>query len=241
MTAKPPRFYFSLRSPYSWLAHRTLLRDYPEVAGAVEWIPFWEPDARSDAALQAGGDTFPYSAMSRAKHLYILQDVRRLATAADAAMQWPVDVDPVWEVPHLAYLLADDLGAGRAFVAAAYRARWERGENICDPAVVRDLADELGLPGDRLAAAVEDDELRARGVEVLRRVCRDGVFGVPFFVHRFTRFWGVDRLADFAAHLRSVGVTADDPADDPGGLPGLQPVTVGLGRSSDEGHAGGCG
>jgi hypothetical protein len=84
-----------------------------------------------------------------------------------------------------------------------------------------------------VAGASDDPELRARGVELLMDVCEDGAFGVPFFVHRFTRFWGVDRLPDFVAHVRSKLTPA-------AALPASSSA-VGVGRSSDEGHAGGCG
>src|SRR4030095_2728769 len=43
-TPRQPVFYFSLRSPYSWLAYRDLLDRYPDVAERVRWEPFWEPD-----------------------------------------------------------------------------------------------------------------------------------------------------------------------------------------------------
>ncbi|MFD3697137.1 hypothetical protein ACFWUZ_13460 [Streptomyces sp. NPDC058646] len=36
---RPPRFYFSLRSPYSWLAYRDLHERHPDVADVLEWRP----------------------------------------------------------------------------------------------------------------------------------------------------------------------------------------------------------
>ena len=231
--ARGPRFYFSLRSPYSWLAYHDLLRSYPDVAEVVEWTPFWEPDARNERALEERGEQFPYAAMSRAKHFYILQDVARLAAARGLELKWPVDREPVWEVPHLGYLVALRSGAGPEYIAAAYRARWEQGRDICSRETVGEIAAELGLNPAEVSGASEDPELRARGVELLLEVCKDGAFGVPFFVHRFTRFWGVDRLPDFVAHVRSKLAPA-------AALPAPSSA-VGLGRSSDEGHAGGCG
>ncbi|TQM84843.1 2-hydroxychromene-2-carboxylate isomerase [Saccharothrix saharensis] len=231
--ARGPRFYFSLRSPYSWLAHHDLLGLYPDVADAVEWAPFWEPDPRNERALAERGEQFPYAAMSRAKHFYILQDVARLAAARGLALEWPVDREPVWEIPHLGYLVASGSGLGREYVAAAYRARWEQGRDICSRETVGQIAAELGLNPAEVAGASDDPELRARGVELLMDVCEDGAFGVPFFVHRFTRFWGVDRLPDFVAHVRSKLTPA-------AALPASSSA-VGVGRSSDEGHAGGCG
>jgi 2-hydroxychromene-2-carboxylate isomerase len=231
---KRPRFYFSLRSPYSWLAYRELLDRYPAVADRVEWVPFWEPDDESTRLLTGLGGTFPYSTMSRAKALYILQDVKRLATERGRAFRWPVDRDPVWEIPHLGYLVAARAGLGREYVALAYRTRWEEGRNICDRSVVAEIGGALGLDPNEVAAASDDPDLRVDGARILLDICKDGVFGVPFFVHRFSRYWGLERLDAFVAHLLT-----DEPAEL--SMPERVGAAVGVGRSTDEGHAGGCG
>ncbi|MFC9386497.1 2-hydroxychromene-2-carboxylate isomerase [Streptomyces venezuelae] len=232
---RTPRFYFSLRSPYSWLAYRTLLDEYPDIAAAVEWRPFFEPDQLSEEMLTEAGGSFPYTPMSRAKHLYVLQDVGRLAKARGLRLTWPVDRAPVWEVPHLAYLVALREGRGPEYIAAAYRARWEEGRDICDPAVVADIATGIGIDARAAAGAADDPGLRREGLRLLHDIDRDGVFGVPFFVHGYSRFWGLDRLGDFVGHLRQRTAPA-------GRLPEPVGAAVGLGpRSVDDGHAGGCG
>lgn len=236
----PPRFYFSLRSPYSWLAYRDLLDRYGELAGRLEWRPFFEPDEQSAKALAEAGGSFPYVAMSRAKHLYILQDVRRLAGERGLRMAWPIDHEPCWEVPHLAYLAALDAGRGPEFIAASHRARWEEGRDICDRSVIAELAAELGLPGGRLASAADDRQLRARGVQALLAVDRDGVFGVPFFVDRYDKYWGVDRLPAFAAALDGAldGGSAAVRQQPAAALAEARPTAA---PGGDAGHAGGCG
>ncbi|MEU6479395.1 DsbA family protein [Streptomyces sp. NPDC047017] len=236
--AAPPRFYFSLRSPYSWLAYRDLLDRHPGLADRIEWRPFFEPDEHSAKALSEAGGGFSYVAMSRAKHLYILQDVRRLTRERGLEMTWPVDRDPVWEVPHLAFLAALDEGRGREFVDAAYRARWQQGRNICDRAVVGGLARELGLDAERLAGAPDDPGLRARGVQALLALDRDGVFGVPFFVDGYDKYWGTDRLDAFAAAVADRARRAGTP-EPPAGKPARAGDTPPPG--GDGGHAGGCG
>jgi 2-hydroxychromene-2-carboxylate isomerase len=239
-TPARPRWYFSLRSPYSYFAHAELTGRYPDVADALEWIPFWEPDPATLRLLDERRVTLAGVPMSRAKNLYVLQDARRLARARGLPLAWPVDRDPCWEVAHLGYLVADDAGLGRAYVAAVYRARWERGEDISDRAVVAAVAKELGLPGS-LADAADDPRLRERGVACLERSYRDGLFGVPFFAVGHDRYFGVDRLRWVVAQVRG--------GPPPGGpdlawLDGLVevPEPPELTRpGGDAGHAGGCG
>lgn len=232
MNRRPPRFYFSLRSPYSWLAHHDLFDRHPDLAERLTWAPFWEPDAGSSALLAEAGGEFPYRPMSRAKHLYVLQDVRRLAADRGLRVAWPIDRQPHWEVPHLGYLAAARLGAAAEYLAACYRARWQEGRDICDRATVAAVAKELGLPPAELSGAADDLGLRAEGTRALLEVHRDGVFGVPFFVHAGAKFWGVDRLEPFAATVR---------ADAPTGTARPGVVRPGTEPGFDDGHAGGCG
>ncbi|MBD0423381.1 DsbA family protein [Streptomyces sp. TRM S81-3] len=228
-------FYFSLRSPYSWLTHRELTTRRPDVAAALEWVPYWEPDAWSERLLAGTGDTFVYTAMSRPKHFYILADVRRLATARGLEVTWPVDRKPVWEVPHLAYLAAQRHGRGADFADRVYTARWLEGRDICDPATMAAIGKEMGLDPGELAGAADDPALREEGARALRRAVHDGVFGVPYFIHGHDKYWGLDRLDAFLGALD--GRTDGDPEPRAQRLPEPDPET----RGGDLGHGGGCG
>ncbi|MCX2732050.1 DsbA family protein [Saccharopolyspora sp. NFXS83] len=230
-TGRAPRFYFSLRSPYSWLAYREIRERHPGLVDRLDWIPFWEPDERSTALLAERGGRFPYAAMSRAKHLYVLQDVARLAKARGLVVAWPVDRDPVWEVAHLPYFLALRAGRGHDYISLVYRARWEEGRDVGDPAVIAEIGAELGLDPARVAGAVDDEELRAEGIGSLLRVCREGAFGVPFFIAGREKFWGLDRLELFLAALPG--------GAEPAAVPFVGPES-GWG-TVEGGHAGGCG
>lgn len=231
------RFYFSFRSPYSWLCYRDLMDQHRSLADQLDWRPFWEPDEQSQRLLSEAGGSFPYVPMSRAKALYILQDVRRLTRRRGLDIAWPVDRAPCWEVSHLAYLVASRLGRGPEFVAAVYRARWERGLDISDRTTVASIAAELGLDPGPLAGAADNPEVRAQGVQALLDIDAGGVFGVPFLVHGRDRYWGMERLPDFIAAVRGSPPQPSLPQEHR--PPQEQPVpTV---AAADQGHAGGCG
>ncbi len=235
-TKKPPRWYFSLRSPYSWFAWMDLREKFPDVADGVEWIPFWEPDARTQEMLDEADVELPIVAMSRAKNFYILQDLSRLTRARGLKLTIPVDRDPNWEVSHLAYLAAEEEGRGRDFVEAVYRARWQEGKDICDRAVIGEIAAGLGMDAERFSRAADDPALRKRGFDCLVSSYKDGLFGVPFFVYGREKFWGADRLAHFVAAFRGQSLReAEESWQDHAELPEFAPA------AGDTGHAGGCG
>ncbi|HEY3121486.1 MAG TPA: DsbA family protein [Vicinamibacteria bacterium] len=201
MRSERPKFYFSFWSPYSWVATRLLEESWEAARLDIEYIPYWPPDEESLALLRALGGDFLYVRMSREKHLYILQDIKRITTGLGFRLGWPVDDRPWLDLPHLAYLAACRLGKGREFFWAVHRARWEEGRNVCSQETIRELAEGVGLPPEPVASAPGDASVRREGAEALLRAHRDQVFGVPFFVKGYERFWGVDRLGTFFAAL----------------------------------------
>jgi 2-hydroxychromene-2-carboxylate isomerase len=186
MTPDTPRFYFSFRSPYSWIAARRIESDFPHDRIRLEYLPYWE------------------------RQLYILQDVKRIWTRLGYRGVWPRDGEkPCWELPHMAYLYACRRGRGREFFWAVWRARWEEGRNITEEATVAAIAGEVGLDPMEPCQARHDPLIREEGIDALWRAGRDGVFGVPFFILRHERFWGQDRIDEFLEALhRQLGEVA---------------------------------
>jgi 2-hydroxychromene-2-carboxylate isomerase len=220
------RFYFSFRSPYSWIGARLLRENVDHAKHAIEYTPFWDPDDRTFAMLKAMGGEFPYTPMSRQKHLYILQDIKRLTSKLGYKLAWPVDRDPWWELPHLGYLIARKQGKAMTYLDVVYRARWERGLDICACDNIAALAAEAGIDPAAVLAAPRHAAVREEGALALLRSYRDGVFGIPFYINGFQKFWGVDRFHDFLATL--------------GSEPSLEPANEV--RSAYGGdHPGGCG
>lgn len=205
-TPKPPQIWFSFRSPFSWIAMHELNLRVPSARETFEFRPFWEPDANTAARLAERGGEIIYAPMSKAKHLYILQDTKRLAERSGLSMTWPVDMGPWWEPSHLGWLAAERDGRRWEYYDAVVAARWERGEDISDPAVIARAAETAGLDPASVSAAVDDESLRAAGADALYQAYHGDIFGVPYFVHRRQRFWGLDRLDWFVNDLSVAGV-----------------------------------
>lgn len=196
-------YFFSFRSPYSWLASLRLKRLIDE-AKELELVPFFEPDDISQKLLSLRCGEFPYRTMSDAKHRYILKDIRRLAKKACIDHKWPVDPDPWWEPSHLGYLKAQELGVANPYFWEVYKARWHDQINISLPESIFNICQNAGLDeqsSELIAAASDDDGMRQQGAEALYRIYREDIFGVPMFVKKRQQFWGIDRLEDFLAYI----------------------------------------
>lgn len=230
MKAAAPVFYFSLRSPYSWLAWHDLATHHPALLASLDLRPFWEPDDDFRAELGAHGETFLYTAMSKEKHLYILTDIKRLAQKRGLPVAWPQDKTPRWEVPHLAYFVAKQAGMGREYIAAITKMRWQAGRDICNPDTVEEVGRALGVAPGAMRNAHLDPPVRVEGLQALRACIEGGVFGVPFFLVGREKFWGIDRLQDFVGRI---GRAAPP-------IPAVVPATEAPNRALHD-HAGGCG
>ncbi|MGC5032717.1 DsbA family protein [Micromonospora sp. DT229] len=201
-----PRLYFSFRSPYSWLTVRRLREVVPDLSAEFDCLPYWDPDEKTSAALAERGGEFHYQQMSRAKHLYMLMDTKRLAQNRGIDMAWPVDVDSWWELPHLGWLAARQEGREWEFYDAIVAARWGRGDDICTPEVVATAATAAGLDPDRTVAAADDESIREEAVGCLYQAYLDDVFGIPYLKWGRHRFWGLDRVDAFLDTWRPEGV-----------------------------------
>jgi 2-hydroxychromene-2-carboxylate isomerase len=192
-----PRLYFSFRSPYSWLTIHRLCQAVPALFQATDLYPYWDPDKKTSAALKQRGGDYHYVQMSRAKHRYLLLDVKRLADREGLPFAWPIDIDCWWELPHLAWLHARREGRAWQFYEALIQARWCGGEDICQSDVIRAAAARAGLDPGPAVEAPHDQSIRREAVNCLYEAYLDDVFGIPYLKLGHQRFWGYDRLDAF--------------------------------------------
>ncbi|MCX4763936.1 DsbA family protein [Streptomyces sp. NBC_01275] len=247
-----PRVYFSFRSPYSWIAIDQLERRFPRAGEYLDYCPYWEPEGGILQDIRAQDAEVLYTPMSKAKHLYLLADIKRTAARFGSPLVWPIDTDQAWELPHLAWLKARRQGQERVLYRALVEARWHRGEPICDPSVLARAADEAGLDGADLVAAEHDPLIRAEAVEVMVAAYYDDIFGIPYFRIGRERLWGLDRLDEFvaaleAAHPDREGAPAPQPQPQPQPRPESRLIPVPPADAAehiglyDRDTAGGCG
>ncbi|WP_031087472.1 DsbA family protein [Streptomyces sp. NRRL S-1831] len=244
-----PRAYFNLRSPYSWMALDQLERRFPRAGELIDYYPLWEPEAGLREALHERGAEVLYRPMSKAKHLYILSDVKRTATRLGYPLAWPVDSEQDWDLPHLAWLAARREGRHRPLYRALVETRWHRGEPINSPEAVVGAGEAAGLDGAALLAAARSPQVRAEAVDVLEAAYEDDIFGMPYFRIGRERLWGLDRLDEFVSALHrawpeaeaDVPARTDGLAADADPLAGVPAELLTKAGSYDTDTAGACG
>ncbi len=176
------RFYFSFRSPYSWLAFHRIRRAIEGLPVRLECVPVFPPkDYPNDPAVPA-------------KLPYIVADVERIARAYGLGVRWPREVDANWMRPHAAHLHAEKHGKGDAFALAAYAARFSEGRDLGADDTLASVASASALDPQGTIRAADDPALVRRVGEGIKSAVEIGVFGVPTFVYREEKFWGNDRI-----------------------------------------------
>lgn len=176
-------FYFSFRSPYSWLAFHRLSKIADRLPVNIDYIPLFPPRQFSEATTD-----------NPQKTSYVAEDIGRFAKAYRLALQWPKPFDTDWKRPHASFLYALDQGRAVEFGLAAFTARFSQGRDLDENDTLAAIAEQCGLQPEDVIQSADNGSLQRRVLKGVIRGQRDGLIGVPFFVYQGRRYWGNDRL-----------------------------------------------
>ncbi|WFU46321.1 2-hydroxychromene-2-carboxylate isomerase [Sinorhizobium terangae] len=189
MTA-PIDFWFSIGSPYTFLAVMRLTEVAARADVEVRWRPF---DAR---AIQLDANDVPF-ADRPLKAAYMWRDIERRAAKFGLPLRLPIPY-PLAELEQAnrVAVLAAGEGWCPAYAMAAYR-RWfvDRDPAGSEPSLTASIR-EAGQDPARVLKQANSGAV----VEALDAATREakeiGIFGSPSFVSDGELFWGHDRLED---------------------------------------------
>jgi 2-hydroxychromene-2-carboxylate isomerase len=183
-------FFFSFRSPYSYLAA-------PRAFALPER---YDVDVmfRGVIPMAMRGQSVP-----REKGLHTLRDVKR--EAVRLGMPFGRIHDPIGPGAVRCLLVAQhavDMRCERDFVLEASRGIWAEAADVATDAGLRPICERAGLDWDACAAALDDPDLRARVDADTWALGKLDHWGVPVFVFDGELFWGQDRIEDLELALR---------------------------------------
>jgi len=176
-------FYFSFRSPYSWLSLYRINLVLDELPVEIQMIPVFPAKDKDDVMLS-----------NQDKVKYIAKDIVRITTAYGLEIKWPKPFDTDWLIAHMAYIYAEEQGLGVPFCLALYNARFLQGKDIADEETLSKLATANGLDAQALIDALSKRQYKKKLLQGMSRAKHAGVFGVPYIVYKDSAYWGNDRL-----------------------------------------------
>ncbi len=187
------RVFFNFRSPYCYLASKSLWEMLDAYNTNLVWRPLGGWNGRSPP--------------ERAKKKVPLarQDLARWAKR----MGIPANPPPQTTDPTRAgavSLLAEESGVLHQFVVRTMAAEWADGLDIGQAEVLMEVGERSGLDKVDVAAAMDDPD-RHRQLHTNWREAEElGVVGVPTFVIGDQFFWGNDRMDFVREHLDELGL-----------------------------------
>jgi 2-hydroxychromene-2-carboxylate isomerase len=202
---KTIEFIFDFGSPNAYLAYRALPPILARTGAALLVNP-----CLLGGIFKATGNQSPAQAFAGipAKLAYEAKETRRFVSRhgiTEYAMNphFPVNTLQIMR----GAVAAEQLGVFEAYVDAVYRAMWVKGRKMDDPAVIRQVLEDAGLPADRLIELMGDAGVKARLMENTGAAVAKGVFGSPSFLVGDELFFGKDRLRDVEEEI-SAGAAA---------------------------------
>jgi predicted DsbA family dithiol-disulfide isomerase len=174
--------------PFCYLGRQSLDK-YEAQRGrdlAIEWRPFdlrsqkRGPDGEIDHSVDDGKDEAYFD--------QVRENVARLREQYDAEEMLDIDDIPD-EVDsynaQVASLYVDEEypQTWLAFDEAIFEALWVEGRDIGDPDVLAEIADSVGLDGEEIRDAIEDESQKNRLEAAFRESQQQGVTGVPTFAY----------------------------------------------------------
>jgi 2-hydroxychromene-2-carboxylate isomerase len=194
MTTERVDFFFSYRSPYSYLAA-------PRAFALADRFTV-DVIYRGVLPMAMRGEAVP-----RAKRLHTVRDVAR--EAKRLGMPFGHIHDPIGDGAWRCLLVGEyalDVGRERAFVLECSRGIWSEAIDVARDPGLRIVCERAGLDWPECRAALGDSVLRARVEANTTALGGLGHWGVPVLRFGDELFWGQDRIEDVERGLVTAGL-----------------------------------
>ena len=196
-------FHFDFGSPNAYLCHAVIPAIERRTGARFEYVP-----VLLGGVFKLTGNQPP---MASLKGIRNKPEYQRLETQRFIARHgierfrfnphFPVNTLLVMR----AAVAAEQEGALMPYVDAVFRAMWEEGRKMDEPAVARAALDEAGLDGAGLLARAQDQAVKDRLLANTEQSVARGTFGSPTFFVGQEMFFGKDRLREVEEEIARAG------------------------------------
>jgi 2-hydroxychromene-2-carboxylate isomerase len=191
MSSSRPTLFYDLGSPYAYLA-------VERAADVLGVAPRLEPVLVGGIFVLRGHGSWSQTDERPDRVAEIDARAQRYGLPP---LEWPPDWPNNTLQAMRAAVWAERLGAGEAFARAAFRRAFAAGANLSQLDVLLDVAAAVGLPAERLSAAIAAPATKEALRAATTRAWERGVVGVPCLGIGERIFYGDDQLETAAAQL----------------------------------------
>ena len=192
-------YYFSFQSPWAYIGHKV----FRDLVSAYDLKVNHKPVVLIDLFSETGG--LPLMKRHPVRQRYRMVELQRWRDKRGLNFHlqpkhWPFNARLADGVVIAAAAAGHDPDD---FLRRVYAAVWEDQRDLADAVVVRELADEAGLPGSELVERSASDAVTAAYEKNRQDALGADVFGSPAYVLDGEVFWGQDRIELLADALKS--------------------------------------
>jgi len=175
------KVYFNFRSPYCYLASKTMWSIVDDFNVNILWRPVGGWDLRSPPER------------AKSKLPIARQDMSRFARRLGIpVIPPPTETEPT--AAGAASLYAQEQGVLREYIVETMRIEWAEGQNIGEETVLREVANRINLDADLVITASKNPAYLNTLASNAAEAAADGAIGVPSFIIGEEIFWGQDRI-----------------------------------------------
>ncbi|MGH6610670.1 MAG: 2-hydroxychromene-2-carboxylate isomerase, partial [Burkholderiaceae bacterium] len=156
----------------------------------VEWKP-----VLLGVVFKAAGSA-PLTSLYEPKARYSIRDFSRSAQHAGVPYKHPSQF-PIGSVAAkraVLWLQQNKPELATPFIHAVFRAFFVDDRDISNAEVVGDIAQQLGIDRNELAAGIQQPEIKEKLKTQVDQAVANGIFGAPTIIVDGELFWGNDRL-----------------------------------------------
>ena len=193
-------FLFDFGSPNAYLCHRVI----PKIERRTGVTFVYEP-VLLGGIFKATGNKSPIEAFAEVKNKLVFAQLEIERFVARHKIE-AFRMNPYFPVNTLMLmrgaLAARSLGLLDRYVEPMFRAMWEDGRKMDDPAVVKTTLEEGGLPADEIFSAAQSPEVKQALADATARAVERGAFGAPTFFVDGAMYFGKDQLGQVEEAIR---------------------------------------
>jgi len=187
-------FYFDFASPNAYLSHRVIPQIEARTGVTFEYVP-----VLLGGLFKLTGNQAPMTAFAgiRNKLAYEARETQRFIARHQLGA---FRMNPHFPVNTLRLMrgaiAAQELGVFEAYVETGFKAMWEDGQKMDDPAVMAEVLAKAGLDAQALMAKAEEPQVKQGLLNTTEAACEAGAFGIPTFAIDGEIWFGKDRLRE---------------------------------------------
>jgi len=184
---KPFEFYFDFISPYSFLAHKEIIKIEKKNSIKIKYKPILLGGLHNLHGIKA-----PAFIPAKAKHM--IRDCKLIAERNKIDFKFN-SYFPIKSLNLMrGVLVAEEDNFKSYYINSIYDSIWQDGLNLNDESIFQKILKNLNINPNtfllRLASSSVKESLKQKTCEAYEK----GIFGAPSFVANNKIFWGQDRI-----------------------------------------------